>query len=630
MLKFSNQRSLLNLVSACLIFIAGLGSIAAATPSSSTDEVDRVEPPSWWVGMHDSHLQLMVHGKSFTDVKVSVNAKGINIERMTVMENPHYAVIYLNITPNATTGTVTLRFDRHGKQIAAVPYLLAERAAGSAEREGYSSRDLVYLEVPDRFANGDTTNDSPKGASDHTNRAELFARHGGDLKGTTDHLDYLQKLGVTQLWMTPVFENAMPDGSYHGYAITNHYKIDPHYGTNEDYKNLVNAARAHGIGVIADFVPNHIGSHHFWMTDKPSHDWLSTNDATFITNHAQSSIADPHSSAVDRERFISGWFVDAMPDLNNREPELAKYLIQNAIYWIEYAGLSGLRIDTYAYSDKNFMASYTKAILNEYPKLNIVGEVWVTTPSLVSYWQRGKINTDGYVSNLPSLMDFPLMVAQNAVFSNQDHPEQALQKLYERLGEDFLYPNPNNLFVFADNHDTDRMFTQNHRNVARQKQNLVFIATTRGIPEFVYGDEVLLANDKLGNDGDRRRDFPGGFAGDTVNAFTESGLSTEQIDVLHFTQNLFTWRKTAHAVHNGSLTHYFPTKDVYVYFRQDGGQTVMVALNFSASESEVKVDRFSESLKGLKHGINVLTHEAVTLTDVVRIPANGALVLDLH
>jgi len=592
--------------------------------------IERIDPPAWWVGLKEPTLELMIHGTQLDGVSVAVNAPGIRVIRSYLLENTHYLIADLEISPQAKAGQIDLMLQRNGATVAQVPYRLEDRGPHSSERQGFSSKDFIYLEVPDRFANGDVGNDSHKNASDHTNRGELFARHGGDFKGTMEHLDYLQHLGVTMLWMTPVLENAMPEASYHGYAITDHYKVDPHFGVNSDYRSLSQHAQKLGIGVIADMVPNHIGSNHFWMKDLPTHDWLSSNDPTFITNHAHSAIADPHAAEIDRERYISGWFVDSMPDLNTRRPELARYLIQNAVYWIEYADLSGLRIDTYSYSDKNFMSHYTQAILNEYPNLNIVGEEWRTQPSLVSYWQAGKVNTDGYVSHLPSLMDFPLMVAQNAVFGSEKNPHQALDNLYERLGEDFLYPNPLNLVVFADNHDTDRMFTQVHRRLARQKQNLVFLATTRGIPEIVYGDEVLLANDLLGNDGDRRKDFPGGWADDAVNAFTGKGLSSEQKDLQAFTQRLFTWRKTAKAVHTGHLTHYYTEHDVYVYFRQEGSQTVMVALNLSNHAQTLDLTRFSQNLKPHTQGVDVLTGKTTVLDRSLSIAGDGALVLDIN
>ena len=605
-------------------------SALCATSVSTGQTIDRVDPPSWWIGFKDPSVELMVHGQNLDGLDVESTSSTIRVVRSYLLENHHYLIIDLDISPNAVAGPANLLLKRANQTVAQVPFSLANRAPGSALREGFSSKDLIYLEVPDRFANGDLSNDAPIGAADHTNRQELFARHGGDLKGTTEHLDYLQQLGVTQLWMTPVLENAMPEASYHGYAITDHYKIDPHYGSNRDYQQLVAKANTLGIGVIADMVPNHIGSKHFWLSDLPAQDWLSSNDSKFITNHAHSSIQDPHAATIDRERYVNGWFVDAMPDLNTRRPELGRYLIQNAIYWIEYAGLSGLRIDTYSYSDKNFMSHYTQAILNEYPNLNIVGEEWRTQPSLVAYWQAGKVNADGYVSHLPSLMDFPLMAAQNAVFGSEKHTQEALENLYERLSEDFLYANPSNLVVFADNHDTDRLFTQVHRRLARYKQNLAFIATTRGIPEIVYGDEVLLANTLLGNDGDRRKDFPGGFPGDKANAFSGVGLSADQQDALRFAQRLFTWRKSATAVQTGQLTHYFPEHDVYVYFRKLHSQTVMVVLNLADHAQQLDLHRFRESLTTPSQGTDVISGQRVLLDQQLTIAADGVLIIDIH
>jgi len=598
--------------------------IAAPAP------IERIDPPSWWVGLASPTLELMVHGPKVSELVPALDYPGVRIANVATTDSPNYLFVTLEIGVDAAPGRLPLVFRRHGRVVARHDYLLEARRPGSRDRQGFAARDLIYLVMPDRFANGDPANDSPPGTLDHVDRADGGARHGGDLAGIAQHLDYLERLGVTQLWLTPVVENAEPQFSYHGYSITDHYRVDPRYGTNADVRALSHAARARGIGLIADIVVNHIGSHHWWMADLPAHDWLSTSDPHLLTNHMHTTVEDPHAAEVDRRRYIDGWFSPHMPDLHPANAHLGTYLVQNAIWWIEYADLSGLRMDTYSYSDKAYMAEFTRRVLAEYPRLNIVGEEWRSDPAIVAYWQAGKVNPDGYVSNLPALMDFPLQGALVHALTTPEAPNHGWVEVYERLADDFLYAHPENLVIFGDNHDTDRLYTVLGRDDALWRMALVYVATVRGIPQLLYGTELQMANDRLGDDGDKRRDFPGGWAGDAVDAFTGRGLDAQAAAAQEFVRTLFTWRKTSTAVHEGTLRHYAPSDGAYVYFRASGRETVMVAFNKAAKEVRLDLGRFRESLARGVVGRDVLSGASVELDDELTLAPRSVRLIDIR
>jgi glycosidase len=599
----------------------------AATPANP---IERVDPPSWWVGFDAPELQLLVHGPEVASLVPSLDYPGVRLATVTRSESPNYLFLNLVIDRDAAPGRLPILFRRGGRVVARHDYPLAARRPGSRDRKGFDASDVVYLVVPDRFANGDPGNDQPPGTLDHVDRRDGFARHGGDLAGISAHLDYLERLGVTQLWLTPVVENAQPKFSYHGYSITDHYRVDPRFGSNEDYRALARAARARGIGVIADIVINHIGSGHWWLRDLPARDWLNGDRSRPLTNNRHTTVQDPYAADVDRSAFIDGWFSAEMPDLRPLNPLLGTYLVQNSIWWIEYADLSGLRVDTYSYSDKRFMADYTRRVLHEYPRLNIVGEETLEDPAMLAYWQAGKVNPDGYVSYLPSLMDFPLRSALIAALKAAPDSADGLNGLYERLGDDFLYANPNQLLLFADNHDKDRIFTDLGRDEALWRMAMVYVATMRGIPQITYGTELLMANDRLGDDGDRRRDFPGGWPGDRADGFSGRGLEPRAAAAQEFLRTLLTWRKTAPAVQSGSLRHYAPAAGVYVYFRRLGSETVLVALNKGASAVTLDLRRFRENLARGVTGRDVLTGASVTLDDQLSLAPRSARVLDIR
>jgi glycosidase len=520
---------------------------------------------------------------------------------------------------------------RRGAQSIRYGYDLLARDKGSAQRIGFNSSDAIYQVMPDRFANGDPANDSVAGYADKLNRAEGGGRHGGDIQGMIDHLDYIAGLGFTQLWPTPLLESNMPAYSYHGYAATDHYRIDPRYGSNEAFRKLSAQARSRGIGVIQDVVLNHIGSKHWWMQDMPMPDWLTYQGKPVLTVHHRVAVQDPYASEEDKRNFTQGWFSPHMPDLNQANPFVANYLIQNSIWWIEYAGLSGLRVDTYGYSNTAFLSRWSGAVMAEYPKLNLVGEEWSPLIPVVAHWQQGKQNFDGYVSHMPSMMDFPLNDALRRALVAADDSEQGLNTLYETVSQDYLYANPGNLVLFEGNHDLSRLFSALDEDQDLFRMALAFVATMPRIPQFYSGTEIQMPSTVKGrDDASYRRDFPGGWAGDKVNAFTGTGLTQQQADAQAYVRKLFNWRKTATVIHNGKLMHYGPEQHTYVYFRYGGGKKVMVALNKNKTDTALPTARFHEMLDGARSGVDVITGQRVSLDGQVKLPARSALILEIE
>ena len=607
--------------------IAALLLLAAA--SAQAQPITHIEPPNWWVGMKGESLQLLVHGPRIAERTPELNYPGVRIDTVTRTVNPNYLFITLHLAPDTKPGMVNLGL-RAGKDLLAAPYELKAREPGSANRQGFGPKDVILNLMPDRFANGNPANDNQAGYGDPVNRQDPNGRHGGDIQGIADHLDHIAAMGYTMIWPTPLLDNKMARYSYHGYAATDYYRVDPRFGTNEDYRQLVIKARAKGIGVIQDMVPNHIGSGHWWMADLPAPDWLSNGNQFTPTNHARTTASDPYAAAADKEGFTGGWFEKSMPDVNQRNPLVAAYEIQNALWWIEYAGLSGLRVDTYGYADKAFSAAWAKRVMAEYPKLNIVGEEWSLNPVVVSYWLRGRTPLDGYESGLPSAMDFPLQDTLLKALVEPDGWPSALHNLYEALVNDRLYPAPQNLVLFEGNHDMPRLFSMLNDDPALWRMALAYVATARRIPQIYYGTEVLMSSPKTRDDGAVRQDFPGGWAGDAVNAFTGAGLSEAQKDAQAFVKRLLTWRKTAAVIHRGRLMHFQPQNGVYVYFRYEGQQRVMVVLNKNSAEQQLATARFREILPALISGTDILTGHRVDIGATLTVPARSAMVIELE
>ena len=595
-------------------------------------EIQRVEPPFWWVGMRHPGLQLMVHGPGVGRWQVVVRHPGVRLKRRIAVDSPNYLFLELQLAPRTRPGRVALQFRQPDGRTLTHHYELRQREPGSARRKGFGPEDAVYLVVPDRFANGDPGNDDGPGLQERAKRADPSGRHGGDLAGLTRALDYIAGMGFTQLWSTPLLENNQPRYSYHGYAITDLYRIDPRFGSNEDYRRFVAAARQRGIGVIQDIVLNHIGDRHWWMQDLPTPDWVNHGRRFVPTNHAHIAAVDPHAAPEDRHGFIDGWFDAAMPDLNTRQPLLADYLIQHTVWWIEYAGLSGVREDTYSYADKDFLARWSQRVMQEYPRLNLVGEEMSYDASMVAYWQRGQRNHDGYRSHMPSMMDFPLFGALRKALTVPEGTQQGLYELYQAVGMDFVYPAPQQLMLFDGNHDTTRLMAAVNGDEGLAKLALTFVATTRRIPQCFYGTEIGLSGPAERDDGRLRMDFPGGWAGDGADAFSGRGLSEHQRALQQWLRRLLQWRKTSAAVQHGTLLHYMPQDGVYVYFRRalDGGRDVMVVLNKNPNATLLDTRRFAAVLQPGSIGVDVHSGQALPLWPSLNLAPRAPLVLELQ
>ena len=591
--------------------------------------VDRVEPTFWWVGMKNPTVQLMVHGQEIASTEISLNYPGVKIKTISRQENPNYVFIDLVISPEAKAGTFPIQFRKSKKEVVSYNYELKNREPNSASRKGFDGSDVIYLITPDRFVNGNSANDAVAGMKELPNRNDMNGRHGGDIHGIKNSLDYLAGMGFTSVWLNPVLENNMTQVSYHGYSTTDFYRVDPRYGTNEEYRELGKAIHQKGMKLMMDMIFNHIGSEHWWMNDMPSADWLNYYPEYKITSHRRTVNQDPYASEADKKLMVDGWFVPTMPDLNQRNPFLLNYLIQNSIWWTEYVGLDGIRMDTYPYPDKFGMAEWTRRMLEEYPDFYMVGEEWAMNPAIVSYWQKGKVNADGYVSELPGLMDFPL---NNAVVQSLKNPETwggGLVTLYEALANDFLYADPDQLVIFPDNHDMSRFYTQLGENADLLKMGLAYYATTRGIPQIFYGTEILMSNPGTEEHGVIRSDFPGGWADDQVNAFTGAGLSAKQKDAQDYFRKVLNWRKTNPVVHSGKLKHFAPENGIYVYFRYNESGKVMVVLNKNKETKALDTARFCEVMAACTSGKEIISGKNITDLKTLNVPAMSAMIIEL-
>ncbi|WP_196140238.1 glycoside hydrolase family 13 protein [Aliikangiella sp. G2MR2-5] len=607
-----------------------LFSLSAAAESQSNNVI-KVEPPFWWSAMKASNVQLMLSGKNVSRFNPEILSNRIKLVSTEKTDNPDY--FFLNLELKDTPPGLYKIELTDGSQKQWIEYELKARKDESERRQGFSARDVIYLVTPDRFANGDVTNDTIDTIDEKIERSNPGARHGGDILGIIQHLDYIKDMGFTKLWVNPVLENNRADYSYHGYGITDLYKVDPRFGSIDDYLALAKKAKQKGIGLIKDLVPNHIGLNHSWMKNLPANDWVNYGKEFKPTNHRREALHDPHAAIEDKEKFVRGWFVPTMPDLNQVNPLVSRYLIQNAIWWVEYADLSGLRIDTFPYSDKNFLSDFTGAILSEYPHLSIVGEEWSLNPSLIAYWQKGTRRHDDYQSSLTSVMDFPLQDALVKALTENESWKDGLRRLYGSLASDFVYPAPMDIMVFADNHDMSRIHTQLGHDVELTKMAMTFILTTRGIPQFFYGSEILMSNPGTDAHGVIRSDFPGGWDGDSVNAFSGENLTKEQSEFQAFIKNLLNWRKQSKAITLGKLTHFAPENGVYTYFRYYQNEIVMVVLNKNEQPIEVYSEDYasvlSKALSKINSGTNVLSKVKVKLNQPIKVKAKSSLVVEI-
>lgn len=566
--------------------------------SVSATVVKKVAPTFWWAGMKNPQLQVLLYGDNISSSDVSISSKDILLKDVVKQENPNYLLLYMDLAEAAPqTFNIILK---NGKKQTVVPYEIKQRRTNAAAVEGFNSGDVLYLIMPDRFANGNPSNDIVLGMLEaRVDRTDQYARHGGDLKGIENHLDYISDLGVTAIWLNPIQENDMKEGSYHGYAITDYYQVDRRFGSNEEFRQLVEQAHAKGLKVVMDMIFNHCGSENYLFKDMPSKDWFNFRGSYTQTSYKTASVQDVHAADYERKIAVDGWFTDCMPDLNQRNYHVANYLIQSSIWWIEYAGINGIRQDTHPYADFDMMSQWCKAVSDEYPDFNIVGETWLNSNVLVSFWQKDSKLAAPRNSNLRTVMDFPLMDLMNKAFDEETTDwNGGLFRLYDYLTQDLVYADPMNLLTFLDNHDTSRFFVKDEdtKNLDRYRQALVFLLTTRGIPEIYYGTEILMAADKAKGDGMLRCDYPGGWDGDARNCFNAAGRSALQNEAFAYMQKLLQWRKGNDVIAKGSLKHFAPSKGIYVYERKYGNKSVAIFMNGTDKEQSLSLVPYQEIL----------------------------------
>ncbi|MBW1617393.1 glycoside hydrolase family 13 protein [Empedobacter falsenii] len=590
-------------------------------------QIQKVEPMFWWKGMKNPEVQILVYGKDISKYNIELS-DNVKIQNLQKTENPNYVFVTIN-TNEVNKSSFKINIKNKNKIVDSYTYELKNRQPNSANRTSFTSKDMVYLIMPDRFANGDESNDSKKELREKVNRQLPGGRHGGDLRGIINNLDYIQNLGATAVWLTPVNEDNEKEYSYHGYAQTDLYKIDGRYGTNEEYRELSQKLNQRGMYLIQDYVTNHWGISHWMIQDLPSKDWIHTfpegENGFRRSNYRTTTQFDPNASEIDKIGALNGWFDTTMPDINQANPLVLKYITQNAIWWIEYAELGGLRVDTYPYNNKEGMATWVKAITDEYPNLNVVGEAWMHSPAHVSYWQKdSKIGEmAGYNSNLPAVMDFSLYANMTKAFQEEESWDKGLVKIYESFTNDFLYPDINNLLVFFENHDTERWNEIYKGDIKPYQLATTLIGTVRGIPQIYYGTEIGMAGDKnTGGDAAIRQDFLGGWKSDTQNAFNPNSRTATQKAFYDFTAKVFNWRKNKEVIHSGKTKHYAPINDVYVYFRYNDNESVMVILNNKLDKQTLQLDRFEESIKGYHTGKDILSNQDFT------IHPNGEITID--
>lgn len=619
-----------------------------------------IEPEFWYTGMKQTELQLMVYGQGIRDAKVDIaDYDGVIIKEVVPLESPNYLLVYLDVQLSAMPGKVQLTFTQ-GKKVQKVDYELKAREKNPLDRHSFDAHDVLYMLMPDRFAMGESpvTKGGAKSAGNKggkassstsangelgsftVDRSEPSLRHGGNLEGIRQHLDYFNELGVTALWVTPVLENASPDrdkqSTYHGYATTNYYRVDPRFGTNEEYKRLIDECHQHGLKFVMDMIFNHTGFEHPWVKDMPSKDWFNEpewltpgkEDRYLQTSYKLTPIVDPYASEVDKKETVHGWFVPTMPDLNQKNRHVMRYLVQNSKWWIETAGIDGIRMDTYPYADRQAMADWMKELTDEYPNFNVVGETWVTEPAYTASWQKGSPNAE-IESNLPTVMDFAFFDRLSSASTEEtDEWWNGLNRIYNSFVYDYLYPDPTHVMTFIENHDTDR-FLKNGKDVAMLKQALTLLLTTRRIPQLYYGTEILMNGTKEVTDGNVRKDFPGGWPGDARNCFTREGRTSEEQEMFAWESRLLHWRQTSKAVTEGSMTHFCPQQGCYVFARQQGNETVLVILNGTTKEVALPLSRYAEIIGARTSAKDVTTGKSVSLQGTLKLAPRESLVLPL-
>ena len=597
-------------------------------------QFQHVEPAFWWKGMKNPELQILLHGKNIANQTIEIS-DGIKIKNLQKVENPNYVFVTIN-TDEINISKFKIFLKNGKKIISTYNYELKERKPNSANRDSYTSKDVFYLIMPDRFANGDEKNDSQPSVIEKVNRADRNGRHGGDLRGIINHLDYIKNLGATTVWLTPVCEDNEKNYSYHGYAQTDLYKIDARYGTNEEYKELSAKLKEKNMKLVMDYVTNHWGVSHWMIQDLPSKDWIhwfeDGKNGFKRSNYRTTSQLDPYVSEKEKTLALNGWFDTTMPDINQSNPLVLQYLIQNAIWWIEYADLDGYRVDTYPYNEKEGMAKWAKAITDEYPKFNIVGETWMYNAAHISFWQKNsKIGEmQGYNSYLPSVMDFMLYDAIPKAFQEDENWDKGMIRLYNSFVNDFLYPDTQNMMVFFENHDTERYNEIFNGNPEYYKLALTLISTVRGTPQIYYGSEIGMrgSKEKLG-DGDIRRDFPGGWKGDSQNAFIPENQTKEQKEFYDFTQKILNWRKNKDVIHTGKTLHFVPQNGVYVYFRYNDKEKVMVVINKNDKPQTLDLNNYSEIIPNEIAVKDVISDTEFTINKNLEIKGKSSYIFEI-
>jgi glycosidase len=571
-------------------------------------------PSNWFANMNNNKVQLLLRSTSVDFSKATMTTKypGIVLKKTTHFKNSHYIALDVEISANAKPGNVSFAILIDGKiNNYNWPLLARRKDRGTKFAQGLSSADLVYFLMPDRFSNGDPSNDQVPGLKDQSlNRKDIFLRHGGDLQGVANHLDYIQKLGATSLWMTPVIENDMPDRTEHGYAATNNYKIETRLGGDKAYLALSDSLHNRGMKLIQDIVYNHFGRFHFLVQDAPDNDWVHQWPTYTQTHYREQAVFDPYHSEADAKRMIDGWFTTEMPDINHENPMVEKYLIQNAIWSVETYGVDAFRVDTYKYCNVDVMNRLNKAILDEYPKIFTFGECWVDGVASQAYYVENNYNLP-FKSNLKATSDFSLLFGGIMPALNESNGwSNGIIKLYNTLASDYLYKQANNNVTFLDNHDMTRIHSALGESIPKTKMAYAWLYTCRGIPQLYYGSELLMKG--ISNpDGWVRLDFPGGWAGDQKNAFTETGLTNEESDFLHYVQKLGAYRTNSSALKTGSMMQYIPEDGLYVYFRYDNNQTVMCVMNTDTKTRNVSLSKYAERTKLFKGGKDIITGNSI-------------------
>jgi len=626
---FNAQTNSLHVVAKKIIIVALLISLSAG--HLLAQKLERIEPMFWFTGMNNPELQLIVHGENIAASTVTLTYPGVKLAKVNKVENPNYLFLDLTISPTAKAGKFPINFTVNGKKIFSYPYELKKRDKSATRIQGVTQKDFIYLLMPDRFSNGDKSNDVVKGLAETTlNRDSMYYRHGGDIQGVINHLDYLKDLGITTVWMTPEIENDMQKASYHGYAVTDHYKIDPRYGTNELFKKYVETAHAKGMKVIKDIVHNHIGTGHWFFKDLPMKSWVHQWPTYTQTSYRDQAVMDTHASQADRKKMLDGWFVPSMPDLDQQNPYVRNYLTQNHIWWIEYAGIDGLRLDTYPYNDPAYMADWALKLKAEFPNLSIFGETFVSGVPNQAYFTEGNTVNRGFNTHLPGITDMAVKDGIYETLNGKNGWTDGVNRLYDVIAHDFLYKDPTQNCIALDNHDMSRFYSLVNEDFEKYKMGMALLLTMRGIPQMYYGTEILMKN--FSNpDGLVRADFPGGWVGDKKDKFIAKGRTNKENDAFNFVRTLANYRKNSVPLQSGKLMQFVPEDDIYVYFRYNESikGTVMVIVNNAEKEKTLKTDRFAERTLGTTSAKNIITNETISFNQI-KMPAKTTLVLKLN